>query len=367
MTGKEEFFDLVNRGRKGQNIGLSIGSPKLETYMDGFLPGTSYLVGGESGTGKTTYALWSFVYQPLIHFLKGEQIERDPYYIMFSLEMTQPQIYAKLVSMYVFDTFGIELRFKEIFSRGKDCILSDELYDILVQCSNFLDILDERLIFFEGTLTPQSFEETINKEILRFGTFEGNKFIPFNPNQVVGLLIDHLSLIPGKKDAIDNISRATVTVRNDTKIISPILISQFNRDNSNIERLKNNLQEPTKNDFKDSGAPYEDANIVLALYSPHSHKLTTYRKYNIKILEQCLISITLLKSRFGTSDIVVPFNFFGNCSHYIEMPKPDEIYDYEKYTNPNYLLEDNSSIAEQKLDNITELDNSNENFNFTLE
>ena len=50
-----------------------------------------------------------------------------------------------------------------------------------------------------------------------------------------------------------------------------------------------------------------------------------------------------------------------------ELPKPDEIYDYERYTNPNYILEDNSSIVEQELDDITELDDSNENFNFALE
>ena len=33
----------------------------------------------------------------------------------------------------------------------------------------------------------------------------------------------------------------------------------------------------------------------------------------------------------------------------------------------NYLLEDISSIVEQELDDITELDDSNKNFNFALE
>ena len=171
------------------------------------------------------------------------------------------------------------------------------------------------------------------------------------------LRIDHLSLIPGKKEAIDAISRATVTIRNVTGIVSPILIAQFNRDNSNMERLKGGLQEPTKNDFKDSGGPYEDSSVCLALFSPHSHKLSTYRKYNVKILEQCLISVTLLKSRFGSSDIVVPFNFFGDITHYIEMPKPDEIYDYSKYTNPNYLLKDDLEFTDDEKDDPAKLYN----------
>jgi hypothetical protein len=318
MTGTEEFFNLVDSGRKGQNIGLSIGSPKLEMYMDGFLPGTSYLIGAESGVGKTSYTLWAFIYKPLQEYLQGFKQERDPYWLMFSLEMTKPQVYAKLVSMYIFDNYGIILRFKDIFSRGKDCILSDENYEYLQKCKNFMNILDKRLIFFEGTLTPQIFEIKVNETLNQFGIFKEESFIPNNPNQIIGLVIDHLSLIPGKKEAIDAISRATVIIRNTTKIVSPILIAQFNRDNANMERLKSGLQEPTKNDFKDSGGPYEDSSVCLALFSPHSHKLTTYRKYNIKSLEQAFVSITILKSRFGSSDIVVPFNFLGDITHYIE-------------------------------------------------
>lgn len=51
ISGKEEFLNLVREGREGSNIGLTIGSKKLETYMDGFLPGTSYLIGAASGAG----------------------------------------------------------------------------------------------------------------------------------------------------------------------------------------------------------------------------------------------------------------------------------------------------------------------------
>ena len=72
MSGTEEFIQLIEEGRKGNNIGLSIGSKKLETYMDGYLNATSYLIGGASGSGKTSYMLWAFIYQPLMNFLTGE-------------------------------------------------------------------------------------------------------------------------------------------------------------------------------------------------------------------------------------------------------------------------------------------------------
>ena len=99
ISGLEEFFQLVKEGREGHNIGLSTGSPKLDLYTDGVLPGTSYLIGGASGSGKSTWALWTYVYQPLIHYLNGDSPERDPRWLLFSLEMTRSQVYAKLVSI----------------------------------------------------------------------------------------------------------------------------------------------------------------------------------------------------------------------------------------------------------------------------
>lgn len=363
MTGKEEFFQLVNEGRIGHNIGLSTGSKKLDMYADGYLPGTSYLIGGASGTGKSTFALWTYIYQPLNDYLKGENKQRDPYWLLFSLEMTRAQVYAKLVSMYIFDNFGIELKFKKIFSRGKDCILSDDEYTILEKSSEFIDILDERLTFYEGSLTESIYLKEVETFLKRFGNFEKDEYIPNNPQQILGVLVDHFTLVKAsmgrtKKDEIDAISRDSVMLRNKTKIMSPIHIAQFNRDSNNQERMRQGLQDPSQADYKDSGSLLEDAQIAIGLFSPHKYKLSTYKKYNIKILEQCFIGVFLLKSRFGGSDIMIPMNFLGDCSHYIELPKPDEIYDYEKYTNADYLLAD-TSIIEHELDNT---DNNNLSF-----
>ena len=50
---------------------------------------------------------------------------------------------------------------------------------------------------------------------------------------------------------------------------------------------------------------------------------------------------------------------------FYELPKPEEIYDYERYTSPNYILKDSSSLVEQELDKCEEIDNE-ENLNFVL-
>lgn len=375
ISGLEEFFQLVKEGREGHNIGLSTGSAKLDLYTDGYLPGTSYLIGGASGSGKSTWALWTYIYQPLIHYLNGEGLERDPRWLLFSLEMTRSQVYAKLVSMYIFDNFGVELKFKQIFSRGKDCILTDEEYELLVQCTDFIKVLDERLTFYEGSLTEAIYLREVNRELEKWGIFKDGKYIPNNPNQILGILIDHMTLVKAsngrtKKEEIDAISRDSVQIRNNTKIVSPIMISQFNRNANGQERMKQGLQDPSMEDYKDSGSLLEDSQVAIGIFSPHKYKLSTYKKYNIKILEQCFIGIFLLKSRFGSSDLMIPTGFYGDCSHYADLPKPENIFDWEKYTSPNYLLEDGINqlnIELNKVDESTDIDeNQNSKYLFTL-
>lgn len=373
LSGLEEFFQLVDEGREGHNIGLSTGSAKLDLYADGYLPGVSFLIGGASGTGKTTFTLYRYVYCPLVAYLRGECQERNPHWKMFSLEMTRSQVYAKLVSMYIFDNYGVELRFKQIFSRGKDCILSDEEYELLTKCKDFIKILDERLSFFEGSLNEATYLKEMNEELEKWGTFEDGRYIPDNPHMILGVVIDHMTLIKAsngrsKKEEIDAISRDSVQIRNNTKIVSPIMISQFNRNSNGQERMKQGLQDPSIEDYKDSGSLVEDSMVVIGLFSPHKYKLSTYKKYNIKTLEQCFIGVFILKSRFGASDMMIPTGFYGDCSHYADLPKPENIYDYEKYTNPNWLLEDAVQQLNVELNNVDEtkeIDN-NSNLSFIL-
>lgn len=276
ISGKEEFFNLIEEGRKGHNVGLPIGSKKLETFMDGFLGGTSYLIGGASGTGKSTYALFALIYKPLVEYLSNPDFKnRDPYWIIFNLEMTRSQVYAKLVSMYIFDNFREQLRFKEIFSRGKDLILSDERLELIKKSSSFIDELDKRLICFDGSLTEEKYNKSVYNTLGRFGRWNGDIYVPNNPQQIIGCMIDHCSLVKAtngrsKKDEMDAISRNSVMYRNITKIFSPIHISQFNRGSGSDERLKQNMQEPTQNDFKDSGSlklkKYVSLNLLCFLY-----------------------------------------------------------------------------------------------------
>ncbi len=160
---------------------------------------------------------------------------------------------------------------------------------------------------------------------------------------------------------MDAVSRASVIIRNTTKIVSPIHVAQFNRSSGSDERLKQGMQDPSYNDYKDTNSLVEDSQVILAIHCPHKLKMSTYKKYNIKDLEQCFIAIFLLKSRFGTSDIWIPFGFYGDSSTYAELPRYDEIYDYDKYKDPYWTLDNIHIKDEEEIK-----DNSNNQNKFIL-
>jgi replicative DNA helicase len=88
--------ELIDRGRKGENHALSMGLPKLERFVDGVAQETYYLIAGGTGSGKTSFALHSFIYKPIM-----ENIDNPDFHIIyFSLEMTAEQLLGKILSIY---------------------------------------------------------------------------------------------------------------------------------------------------------------------------------------------------------------------------------------------------------------------------
>ena len=351
----DKLLNEIDRGRQGLNHGISMKLPKLESIIDGVTRETYTLILSNSGAGKTSFALYAYVYRPLM-----EHLDDDDFKVLyFSLEMGEVALYIKLLS----------ISFKKILSREKEYILSDEHYDLVKQCMPWIDKISKKLEIYDKKVTPKKVYAILKTRLEEMGTFSESEtrlvYTPNNPNLIYNVVVDHIGLV-GTKPDIDLLSSYLLFLR-DKCFISPVVIQQANREQGNIERFKQGKSAFTIHDAKDSGNTVQDCNIMIALYNPHRDGLKTYKHYNIEYLGSYYRSIMVLKNRYGDCDVEVGVNFFGWINMFYELPKPDEIYDYERYTSPNYILEDNSSIVEQELDDITELDNSNSNFNFALE
>ena len=61
-----------------------------------------------------------------------------------------------------------------------------------------------------------------------------------------------------------------------------------------------------------------------------------------------------MKHRYGEVDVEFATNFFGKINYFNTIPLPNDIYDYNKYKTPNYIIN-------KEDEEIDEIDNSEKN------
>ena len=59
MSIVDELYSEIDNGREGRNLGLKTGLPKLDWYTGGFQKGVYKLIFGQSGSGKSSYVIYS--------------------------------------------------------------------------------------------------------------------------------------------------------------------------------------------------------------------------------------------------------------------------------------------------------------------
>lgn len=89
--------------------------------------------------------------------------------------------------------------------------------------------------------------------------------------------------------------------------------------------------------FKDSSGTTDASEIVIALYSPYREKIARCEGYPIQsVLKSRFILVEIIKNRFGRSGVNIGTTFHGEINLFRELPKPEEIGDYEPYLNLMY-------------------------------
>lgn len=336
MSFIKRLYTQIKQGIQGLNIGITMGLPKLETVMDGVQKQTYTVVAGSTGSGKTTFALYAYIYKPLMAMLGNPKFK----IIYYSLEMTAEILLAKLLSLYIFETYGKELTFKQIMSRQE--ILSDEMYAIVQECEPWLEKVMEHLTIYDKNLSAAALYAHLKQYADANGEFVPNGdnstiYVPKVEGETVVVILDHIALLRKqqgntKKDEIDLASKYLLQFRNKCSY-SPVVLMQLNRGHSSMDRRNGGMQEIQLDDLKDSGEPSQDAEVVLAIFHPWREKMATYRDYNIKELQDKFRAIQVLKSRYGESDKSVGINFHGSIGYWKELPKGADIAasDYEQY------------------------------------
>lgn len=350
MEHIKRLYSLVNRGREGANKGLPMGLPKFEDVVDGVQRSTYTVLAGSTGSGKTTFALYAYVYRPIVdQMAKGLHDLRIVYY---SLEMSAEILLAKLLGLHLFETYGRELSYKEIISK-KDT-LSDEDYELVAKEQEWLESLLTYLEIYDKPISADGIYANLMAYSEKYGTWleteHNHNYTPNKEDELVEIIIDHMGLLRRgkgrtKKEEMDLASAFLMHFRNKCRY-SPLALFQLNRTSSSMDRRNAGFQEIQLDDIKDTSGPSEDAEIVVGIFNPYREKVATYKGHNVGILRDKLRGIQVLKNRLGEADKSISVNFFGSIGYWRELPSPEDLRRLSEKQMEKYLRLTADSIDE---------------------
>jgi hypothetical protein len=335
--GVRQLIRNIKAGKEGKNIGVSIGLPDMDLTIYGIQKKYLYTIGADTSGGKTSFAIDMFVYNLLKN--RGSKKVSILYY---SFEMSSDILFAKLLSLYIYDTFGEIVTYEDILSLTKP--ISQKHEDLVEKSMDWLLELEQHLTIYDRALPPNGIYATAKGWLEKHGTFvkldeHREDYIPDDPDEILEIAIDHVGLISGpgsKKEKIDLTVDYFIYFRNKC-YITGIFVQQLNRNAKSMDRKTNGYELIQLDDFKDTSGTTDASEVVIALYYPYREKIARCEGYPIQnILKKRFRLAQVLKNRYGVADVNKGLAFYGEIGMFRELPKPEEIGDYEPYLRLNY-------------------------------
>jgi hypothetical protein len=330
-----------------------MGFDRLNRYI-GIRKSMYFLVGGLTGSGKTSFIDDAFVLNPYDWFISNQNTNGVKLKIIYrSMERSRTYKMAKWVSRKIFIDYGIIISINKLLG-WTDKMTKDE-HDLFLLQREYVEQMSDVITIIDGPENPVGIAKDLKTYALEHGKIEQldeyNKiYIPEDPNVVTIVVIDHIGLLKTTKDlstkkqVIDKMSDELRYAR-DFYGYTPVVVSQFNRDISNPIRIKNGDVEPQLDDFKDSSTTQEDADVVLALFDPMRYKVDDPSGYKLEKLKdeygaKYFRSLRIIKNSYGEDDIRIGLGFLGQVGMFKELNRMKDMTesDYESVVNKSWFL-----------------------------
>ena len=341
----------IDAGKMGLNQGLDIGLVRTIDYVPNLQRAQNYLIGGEPGTGKSSFAYNNFLYNPYDDWLQNYKTRINFHAFVFSMEMDKEIVLTKAICRKVFMDTNMLVDINFVLSRGRNRI-SQEIYDKVLATREYFEDFEDRVTIL-GNDNPTGIRKTIHAYFMLEGkdTFKEieitakdgskqtiktyDKYVPNDPDTIMYTLgiFDHVGLTKGernfvKKQTIDKLVEYGIEDR-DRYGMTNIYVQQLNRSNSSTDRFKLDKVEPQLGDFKETSDVVDAANFVMALFCPNRHEFKKHRDYNIDVNDGGLGDrykyLKILKNRDGNANMGVGLAFLGEIGRFVELPRAREM------------------------------------------
>ena len=235
------------RLRQDDITGVPTGFPTLDKITYGWQPTDLIVLAARPSVGKTAFAL-NLARSAAMHPTKPTAVG------FFSLEMSSSQLVQRILSA------ESEIHLEKI-ARGK---LED--YEMRQLYDKGINKLSKAPIFIDDSAALNIFELRAKCRRLK------------NKHNIGMIIIDYLQLMSGSADRNSNREQEISKISRDLKGLAkelqvPIIaLSQLSRE---VEKRKESNKIPQLSDLRESGAIEQDAYMVLFLYRPEYHDITT--------------------------------------------------------------------------------------------
>lgn len=343
VSNFQRLYHEIKRGIEGKNRGIPMGFNRLNKYI-GIRKAMYYLVGGLTGSGKTSFIDDAFVLNPFDWYyenaIKNQNTDIKLHIIYRSMERNRTYKLAKWVARKIFIDTGVEINVSKLLGWTTEKLTEEEVA-LVEKYEDYLNAMEKCVEIIDGAENPVGIAKDLRKYAEANGTFEkipyGEVYHPNDENLITIVVIDHIGLLkptklfPSKKDSIDKMSDEMRYFR-DVCGFSFVAVSQFNRSIANPIRIKQGDVEPQLEDFKESSSTQDDADIVLALFDPIRYKVEDPSGYDLEQLRdeygaKYFRSLRLIKNSYGEDDIRIGLAFMGSVGFFKEMPKRRDITD----------------------------------------
>ena len=168
MTITESVRKQIQLGKEGKNQGFTTGLSKLDKLTGGTVHSRYLVITSNPGGGKTAIYLYSYVYVPLKTHLYDNKYRG----YFFSMDMSAEEVVARMLSMYIFDTFGIQLGPNQIYSRDTGYILSGKDAEYVDKALSWYEDVEKIWTIYDKNVSAGGLYKRILEDLEKYGHFE---------------------------------------------------------------------------------------------------------------------------------------------------------------------------------------------------
>jgi hypothetical protein len=350
----EELCRIIDSKQERADSGIIDYVPILLEHvrdrMPGFVKGGLGIITANSGVGKSKISKALFVNILADIYSMPESI--DYVCIWFALEESEEEFWTSVLSYLLNYVHGLRVSPSKLSSVGKSLdpeirkLCDDsrvvELYAYIKSRVRVCEsIYNPYGIYFavrafawsRGKFYLDNVELTEEDQLRTIGY---NRYEPYNPNEVISIVVDHVSLMT-KEQSHDNLLDAIRQFSNEyclkkmAKVLKyvVVLVQQQKGDGDLVQTTSRGdvqtiLMEPSTAKLGDCKYTERDARWILGIFNPFEYGIATYQGYDITKLRDSARFLQILKDRdFGNAGSRISIVFFGACNRIAKLPAAD--------------------------------------------